>query len=176
MPETQSQPHPVVEDKRKTLSKMINLRNLPSRQGHKKVKHGLSKSRVSKLGSVVPPASQQPSIQIHYLDSSILAKVTPSKPVVTSSSQPSRRVPMNLLENEDLAWERFQQIVTNKDIVACNDMFLKEFEHSTFLDLFKVCFVILFWSYFSFIRLITFCNLFVYIGHVKVHGSVQAGY
>ena len=46
---------------------------------------------------------------------------------------------MNLVENGDLAWERFQKAVTDEDVVACHDMSLKEFEHSTIHDLFKVC-------------------------------------
>ena len=59
MPETQSQPRLIAGDKRKTLSKTIDLENLPSHQGHKKAKHGSSKSEVVKLGSIVPPASSQ---------------------------------------------------------------------------------------------------------------------
>ena len=47
---------------------------------------------------------------------------------------------MNLLENEDLAWERFKKVVTDKDVAVCYDMSLKEFEHSAVDDLFKVCF------------------------------------
>lgn len=46
---------------------------------------------------------------------------------------------MNLLENEDLAWERFQQAVTDEDITTCYDMSLKDFEHFAVHDLFKVC-------------------------------------
>ena len=46
---------------------------------------------------------------------------------------------MNLVEKEDLAWERFQKTMTNEDVAACYDMSLKEFEHSAFHDLFKVC-------------------------------------
>ena len=59
MPETQSQPRLIAGDKRKTLSKTIDLRNLPSHQGHKKAKHGLSKSGVVKPDFVVPPTSSQ---------------------------------------------------------------------------------------------------------------------
>lgn len=107
--ETHSQPRPFDGDKRKTLSKMIDLGNLPSCRGHKKAKHGSSKFGVVKPVSIVPPASsKQPSIQILDLDSSIPTGATPSKPTVTTSSQPSKSVPMNLLENKDLAWERFQ--------------------------------------------------------------------
>ena len=67
------------------------------------------------------------------------AKVPSSKTIVPALSQPSQRVPMNLLENEDLAWERFEKAVTSEDVAMCYDMSLKEFEHSNVHDLFKVC-------------------------------------
>ena len=38
---------------------------------------------------------------------------------------------MNLVENEDLAWERFEKVVSDKDIA-------KDFEHSGVHDLFKI--------------------------------------
>ena len=53
---------------------------------------------------------------------------------------------MNLLENEDLAWEMFQKNATSEDVAVCYDMSLKEFEHFTVHDLFKVCFY-----YFAFV-------------------------
>ena len=83
-------------DKRKTLPKMIDMRSLPSRRGHKKAKHKLSKSGVIKPSLVVLPApTKQPSIQIFDLDLSNTPETTLSKP--------PRCAPMNLLENEDLA-------------------------------------------------------------------------
>ena len=133
-PEAQSQLHPSIGDKRKTLSKMLDLGNLPNRRG-KKVKHGSSKPRVVKPSL---PTSQ-PSIQIFDVELSIPLEVTPSKTTMPTSSQPSQRVPMNLLENEDLAWERFEKVVTGEDVAACYDMSFKEFEHSAIHDLFKVC-------------------------------------
>ena len=45
---------------------------------------------------------------------------------------------MNLIENEILAWERFEKAVSGEDIAACYDMSLKDFEHSGVHDLFKV--------------------------------------
>ena len=78
MQKTHSQSRPDVGDKRKTLSKTIDLRNLPSRRGHKKAKHGSSKFGIIKLSFVIPPASKQPSVQILNLDSSILTGATPS--------------------------------------------------------------------------------------------------
>ena len=58
---------------------------------------------------------------------------------VLASSQPSQRVPQNLIKNKDLAWERLEKVVTNEDMVACYDMSLKDFDHSSVHDLFKVC-------------------------------------
>ena len=57
---------------------------------------------------------------------------------VSASSQPSQRGPSNIIENEDLAWERFQNVVSDEDIKTCYDMSLKDFEHSGVHDLFKV--------------------------------------
>ena len=103
------------------------------------MKHGSSKVVKSK-----PPQSQ-PSIQIVDVDSSTPIESTPSKTppskiplsksTVPGSSQPST----NIIENEDLAWERFQMAVLDEDINMCYNMGLKEFEHSGVHDLFKVC-------------------------------------
>ena len=35
-----------------------------------------------------------------------------------ASSQPSQGVPMNLLENKDLALERFEKAVTSEDVAV----------------------------------------------------------
>ena len=112
-PETQSQPRPSAGDKRKALSKNLDLVNLPTRRG-KKAKHGSSKPVKPSL-----PTSQ-PFIQIFYVDSSIPVEITP-------------------FENEDLAWEHFKRAVSDEDINTCYDMSLKDFEHSGVHDLFKVC-------------------------------------
>ena len=132
--EAQSQLRPSVGDKRKTLSKTLDQGNLPSRRG-KKAKHGSSKP------GVVKPSlpTSQPFVQVFDVDLSIPIKVTPSKTTAPTSPQPSQRVPMKLLENEDLAWERFKKAVTGEDVAACYDMSLREFEHSAVHDLFKVC-------------------------------------
>ena len=75
-------------------------------------------------------------------DSSTPTETTPSKTppskTVPATSQPSAHVPTNIIENENLAWERFQKAVTDKDINVCYDMFLKDLEHSGVHDLFKV--------------------------------------
>ena len=56
--------------------------------------------------------TSQPSVQVFDVDSSIPIEVTPSKMTTPTSSQSSQRVPTNLLESEDLAWERFEKVVT----------------------------------------------------------------
>ena len=54
--EVHSQPHPSGAEKRKTLSKTVDMGSLPSCQGHKKARHGSSKLGIVKPSSVVPPA------------------------------------------------------------------------------------------------------------------------
>ena len=117
---------------------MLDLGNLPNRRGNKKVKHRSSKPRVVKL--VLPnPPSQQLTVQIYDVDSFMPTKVIPSKVIAPTSSQPSQRVPMNLIENEDLAWESFQKAMTDVDMATFYNMSLKDFEHFGVHDLFKVC-------------------------------------
>ena len=55
-----------------------------------------------------------------------------------ATSQPSPQVLTNIIENENLAWERFQRAVIDEDINVSYDMSLKDFEHSGVHDLFKV--------------------------------------
>ena len=104
-PEVQPQTRPSTGDKRKVLLKNLDLESLPRCRG-KKVKQG--KSQVVK--SSLP--SSQPSVQIFDVDSSTpiethTSKTPPSKTTVTASSQPHEKTPTNIIENEDLAWERF---------------------------------------------------------------------
>ena len=40
---------------------------------------------------------------------------------------------MNLLENKDLAWERFQKVVTDEDMAVCYDMSLKNLNTLLFM-------------------------------------------
>ena len=57
--ETESQPCPSVGDKRKNLSKTVDVENLPSRRKDKRTKHRLSKTRVVKPSLTIHPTSQQ---------------------------------------------------------------------------------------------------------------------
>ena len=82
---------------------------------------------------------------------------------------------MNLVENEDLAWEHFQKAVTDEDMAACYDTSLKEFKHSAVHDLFKVCDLTFASScLLHFSRLMNFSFFFFFksLGNVKVHCSV----
>ncbi|KAL0015281.1 hypothetical protein SO802_002350 [Lithocarpus litseifolius] len=134
----QSQPRPSVGDKRKVLSKGIDLGKLPSRRREKRVKHGPSKIGVVQFGSV-PPVQQTP-VHGHDVDDKLFDPPSmhmPSTAQVPVSPQPSSQVPLKLLGDEDLAWERFERIVTDQDVAACYNMSLKDFEHFGVHDLFK---------------------------------------
>ena len=138
--------------------------SLLSRRREKKAKHKSSKSGVVKSSPPILPA-QEPFVQIHDVDSK--AKDPPSVQIlstvnVPASSQPSRQVPQNLIENEDLAWERFEKVVTDEDMAVCYDMSMKDFEHSSVHDLFKVC-ELLFFFFFSFFLLYIYIYIYIYL-------------
>ena len=87
------------------MSKNLDIGNLPSRRG-KKAKHVLSQTAKPNL----PPP--QPSIKIYDVDLFTPTETTPSKTplsktTVPATSQPSAHVLTNIIENENLAWERF---------------------------------------------------------------------
>ena len=87
----QSQPRPSVGDKRKNLSKAIDLENLPSQRKEKRAKYRSSKLGVVKPSLPVLP-TQQPSVQIHDVDFEPRdppSMDTPSIAKVLASSQPS---------------------------------------------------------------------------------------
>ena len=147
-PEAQSRARPLAGVKRKSLSKNIDLGSLPSRWD-KTVKCGSPQVVKPKL-----PQSQ-PFIHIVDVDSPNPVETTPSKTspprkIVPVSSQPPPRVPTNIAENEDLAWERFGEAVKDEDINFCHDMSLKDFENSGVHDLFKVLTVLPHLYYFFF--------------------------
>ena len=155
----QSQPRPSVDEKRKSLSKEIDLGNLLSRRREKKAKHKSSKSGVVKPSLPILPV-QEPSIQVFNVDSEPRDPpfVQISSTInVLALSQPSRRVPQNLVENEDLAWERFEKVVTDEYVAVCYDMSLKDFEHFGVHDLFKVSepFLLLFFLIYLFFIIIS---------------------
>ena len=65
-----------------------------------------------------------------------------SNPPEATSSKPLSGSPMTFLRSEGLAWKRFQQAVYEEDVAIYYDMSVKEFEHSTVHDLFKVLFLV----------------------------------
>ena len=139
-PEAQPQTRSLAGEKRKSLSKNIDLGSLPSQRDsrrEKRVKHGLSQGVKPHL-----PPSQTP-VHIVDIDSSTPIESTPSKAspprtTIPALSQLPPRVPMNIIENEDLAWKRIEEAIKDKDITICYDMSLKDFEHLGVHDLFKV--------------------------------------
>ena len=89
------------------------------------VKHVSSKVTKPNL----PPS--YPSVQTIDVDVSSSIETTPSKTpprtIASVSSQPPPKVPSNIIENEDLAWERFGEAVKDEDINVYYDMSLKDF-------------------------------------------------
>ena len=47
--------------------------------------------------------------------------------------------PPNLVLDEGYAWKTFKGIVVDKEVSACYDMSVKDFERSAIHNLFKVC-------------------------------------
>ena len=56
----------------------------------------------------------------------------------------------NLVLDKDYAWKTFKGLITDKNVSACYDMSIRDFEHSTIHNLFKVCSFLL--SLFYFLR------------------------
>ena len=112
--------------RKKMVSKRMDTGNLPSPRGNKKQKVDLPTKSIAVVVLNYPaPVTKS------------RADTSSTRPSV-NASKPSRIAPMTLLESEDLGWEKFNQAVTDKDIAICYDMSMKEFEHSTVHDLFKV--------------------------------------
>ena len=136
----QAQSRPPTGEKRKNISSRVDLGDLPSRRGREK-KYKSAKPQDVKSPPPVP--NQGSLVQILTLD--LEPKDPPPKKVSSivhapTSSLPSKEVSHHLLGNEDLAWERFTTAVIDVDVFACYNMSLKDFEHSSVLDLFKVIF------------------------------------
>ena len=137
-PDSVPQIRPSAGDKRKSLPRNLDLGSLPSRRD-KRMKQSSSK--------VVKPVLPQPSLSVQTIDVDVSPPVettsskTPPRTTTPTSSQLPSRVSSNIVENEDLAWQRFQEAVKDEDIHACYDMSLKDFEHSGVHDLFKVNFL-----------------------------------
>lgn len=126
-----SQPCPAGLEKRKALSKTIDMGSLPSRRGNKKPRHGSSKPGIKTSSFIPPTPAKQPSM-VQIVD------VEPSNPPKVTSSKPPSSSPMTYLRSEGLEWDRFKQAVYDEDIAFCYDMSMKDFERSTVHDLFKV--------------------------------------
>ena len=136
----QSQSRPSTGEKRKNISSRVDLGDLLSKRGREK-KHKSTKPQDVKSPPPVP--NQGSPVQILTLDSEPkdpLSKKVSSIVHAPTSSLPSKEVPQHFLGNEDLVWERFTTVVTDVDVSTCYNISLKDFEHSSVHDLFKVSF------------------------------------
>ena len=133
--------------KAKSISSVVDLDNLPSRQGPKKQRPiKADKASLPKVPKFVPPTvnldespvNVEPVQTIHPIqtDPTPPAK-TPRKP---HPSKPSNH-PSNLVLDENYAWRMFKEIVTDNEVNECYNMSVKEFERSGIHDLFKASFI-----------------------------------
>ena len=117
------------------MSKKLDIGNLPSSQGNKKQKVDFSTPFTTPIvvldlaASVAKPTISKGKGSLSHPD------VDSAKP---SPTRPPDSGPMTFLRSEGLPWDKFKQVVTDKDIAICYDMSVKEFERSIVHDLFKV--------------------------------------
>ena len=105
------------------MSKKLDMGNLPSRQGNKKQKVDSSMLPTTLVMVLDLAASVAKTMTSKVEDSLPCSGADLSNPV-----GPLDNGPMTLLRSEGLAWDRFKQVVTDKDITIYYDMFMKEFE------------------------------------------------
>ena len=131
--------------KRKSISSKIDLGDL--------LRHrGLKKEKPDKTPSPKVPKLLNTIVDLDDLTVN-LAPIQPTPPTVQpenptpSAAKASHRIhpsvstkrPPNLVLDEDYAWKMFKGIIIDKEVSACYDMPVKDFEHSAIHDLFKVC-------------------------------------
>ena len=130
-----TQCHLAALEKRKTISRTLDTGSHLNCRGNKKPKHGLftlSNPLVIETNPSIPStASNQPLTNKNALPNASSSL----KPFATA---PLKSCPLTLLRSEGLAWDRFQWVVTNKDVTICYDMSVKKIERSTVHDLFMV--------------------------------------
>ena len=78
-----------------------------------------------------PPNLEAPIVDTPLINQDIGPSVSPT-------AMPTINESMTLLKSETLAWHKFNQAMKTEDVSICYDMSMREFEHSTIHDLFKV--------------------------------------
>lgn len=89
-----------------------------------------------------------------------LSTVLPAKNLATTSH--------TLLRSKALAWNKFKTVLKEDDVMACYDMSVKEFEHTTIHDLFKEFFVVHNNLPILLPSVLTFC----FTSHVQIYGGI----
>ena len=127
-------------EKRKAVSRTVNVGNLPSSRGKKRAKvDPSSRGKAPLVESNSSPAENPIEVPSSEVPSSeVPSSEAPPCPNPESSKTPSMSTSFTFIRGEALAWNRFKMVVKEDDVMACYDMSVKEFEHSTIHDLFKV--------------------------------------
>ena len=131
--------------KRKSISSSIDLSDLPRHQGSKKQKPLKTPlAKVPKLPTTMVDLddSTMNLVPVQTTPSSVQLE-NPSPPIAKTShrTHPSIQTkrPPNSVLDEDYTWKTFKGFITNKEVSACYDMSVGDFERSAIHDLFKVC-------------------------------------
>ena len=120
---------PASLEKRRTVSKTMDIGNLPSCRDLKRPKVDSStpsKTQIIKIDPAIPHTILVSSFVTPNVD-----VLTP--PIIGSLSfppsiAPPKDNPLTLLRSETLAWDRFKQVMKDEDVNICYDMSMKEFE------------------------------------------------
>ena len=117
------------------MSRIVDVGNLPTRRGQKRAKVDPSSCGKAPLVESNSSLVENP---IEVPSSEVPSSEAPPCPNPKSSKTPSMSTSFTFIRSEALAWNRFKMVVKEDDVMACYDMSVKEFEHSTIHDLFKV--------------------------------------
>ena len=134
-----------VVGKRKSISSSIDLGNLTRRQGLKRQKSGKTPPlKVSKSQDVAIDLDD-PAVNLMPVQASPsivqFENTTPPAAKVPHRVHPSvlAKRPPNLVLDKDYAWKTFKGIISDKEVNACYNISVKDFEHFAIHDFFKVC-------------------------------------
>lgn len=117
--------------KRKVALGAIDKSNLPNCHNPKKLKMDPSNTIKTPFIELNPPNLEAPIVDTPLINQDIGPSVSPT-------AMPTINESMTLLKSETLAWHKFNQAMKTEDVSICYDMSMREFEHSTIHDLFKV--------------------------------------
>lgn len=155
------------------MSRTVDVRNLPSHSGPKRLMVASSSHGKTPIIKLDPSPVENPAVVLPF---EVLFSEAPSRPdLLLSTVLPAKNLATTshtLVRSEALAWNRFKTVLKEDDVMACYDMSIKEFEYSTIHDLFKEFFVVHNNLPILLPSVLTFC----FTGHVQIYGGIYASH